>query len=287
MALWLAAESARAGLAQRRAADAARRPPAFRSSCVRPISTSAAWKQMQRRRRPLQSLHSWRAKRHLFVSRSQPGRLVLGADQTLALGTKRFAKPADRAAARAQLRVLCGRTHELHSAIAFVQDETVLFEHVEMARLTMRSFSDRFLELYLDTVGSAATASVGAYQVEGLGIQLFERDRGRLFHRSRIAAHGGTRFSAATRVSRSMSGERPFVLCLTGSLGMGKSRTATFFAEAGVPVHDSDAAVHALYEGEAVPLIESAFPGATAGGKVDRAQACSDGARQRCGARQA
>ncbi len=67
-----------------------------------------------------------------------------------------------------------------------------------------------------------------------------------------------------------MSGEKPFVLCLTGSLGMGKSRTATFFGEAGVPVHDSDAAVHALYEEEAVPLIESAFPGATAGGKVDR-----------------
>jgi dephospho-CoA kinase len=69
-----------------------------------------------------------------------------------------------------------------------------------------------------------------------------------------------------------MIGERPFVLCLTGSLGMGKSRTASFFAEAGVPVHDSDAAVHALYEGEAVPLIESAFPGATADGKVDRAK---------------
>jgi dephospho-CoA kinase len=69
-----------------------------------------------------------------------------------------------------------------------------------------------------------------------------------------------------------MTGERPFILCLTGSLGMGKSRTASFFAEAGVPVHDSDAAVHALYEGEAVPLIESAFPGATFGGKVDRAK---------------
>ncbi len=62
----------------------------------------------------------------------------------------------------------------------------------------------------------------------------------------------------------------PFVLCLTGSLGMGKSTAAKFFAEAGVPVHDSDAVVHALYEGEAVPLIERAFPGATAGGKVDR-----------------
>jgi dephospho-CoA kinase len=69
-----------------------------------------------------------------------------------------------------------------------------------------------------------------------------------------------------------MTKDRPFVLCLTGSLGMGKSRTASFFAEAGVPVHDSDAAVHVLYEGEAVPLIERAFPGITSDGKVDRAK---------------
>jgi dephospho-CoA kinase len=69
-----------------------------------------------------------------------------------------------------------------------------------------------------------------------------------------------------------MSGTRPFVLCLTGSLGMGKSVTASFFAEAGVPVHDADAVVHALYEGEAVPAIELAFPGTTAAGKVDRSK---------------
>jgi dephospho-CoA kinase len=69
-----------------------------------------------------------------------------------------------------------------------------------------------------------------------------------------------------------MSSARLFILCLTGSLGMGKSRTAQFFAELGVPVHDSDAVVHALYEGAAVPIIEHAFPGATADGKVDRAE---------------
>ena len=63
---------------------------------------------------------------------------------------------------------------------------------------------------------------------------------------------------------------RPFVLCLTGSVAMGKTTAARFFAEAGVPVHDSDAVVHALYEGEAVPAIERAFPGSTANGKVDR-----------------
>jgi dephospho-CoA kinase len=67
-----------------------------------------------------------------------------------------------------------------------------------------------------------------------------------------------------------MSGAKPFVLCLTGSLGMGKSTAAKFFAEAGVPVHDSDAVVHALYEGEAVAAIEAAFPGTTSNGKVDR-----------------
>jgi dephospho-CoA kinase len=77
----------------------------------------------------------------------------------------------------------------------------------------------------------------------------------------------------STNVRKSASASRrrrPFVLCLTGSLAMGKSTAARFFAEAGVPVHDSDAAVHALYEGEAVPAIEQAFPGSTVGGKVDR-----------------
>ena len=67
-----------------------------------------------------------------------------------------------------------------------------------------------------------------------------------------------------------MSVKRPFILCLTGSLGMGKSKTAEFFAEAGVPVHDSDAVVHALYDGEAASAIETAFPGSTVDGKVDR-----------------
>lgn len=73
-------------------------------------------------------------------------------------------------------------------------------------------------------------------------------------------------------MSEERDGMLPFVLCLTGSLGMGKTTAARYFAEAGVPVHDSDAVVHALYEGKAVPAIEQAFPGSTSGGKVDRAK---------------
>ena len=115
------------------------------------------------------------------VAASHPDRLVLGADQTLALGTQLFAKPGDLAAARAQLRALSGHAHELHSAIAFVKGATVVFEHVGLARLTMRPLSESFLDSYLDSAGKAATASVGAYQIEGSGIQLFERIDGDYF----------------------------------------------------------------------------------------------------------
>ena len=100
------------------------------------------------------------------VAACLPGRLVLGADQTLALGERRFSKPADRAAAREQLKALRGQTHELHTAIALVREGTVLFEHREAARLTMRAFSDGFLDDYLDAAGAAVTASVGGYQLE-------------------------------------------------------------------------------------------------------------------------
>jgi septum formation protein len=109
------------------------------------------------------------------VADKLPGRLVLGADQTLALGGRLFSKPADLAAARAQLESLRGRTHELHSAIVLARDRAVLFEHRQIARLAMRDFSDRFLESYIEAAGLNLTASVGGYQVESIGIQLFER----------------------------------------------------------------------------------------------------------------
>jgi septum formation protein len=112
------------------------------------------------------------------IAAGRSGRLVLGADQTLAVGERRFSKPVDRAAAREQLKVLRGRTHELHTAVALSRDGTMLFEHREVARLAMRAFSDDFLEAYLDAVGQAVTASVGGYQLEKAGMQLFERIEG-------------------------------------------------------------------------------------------------------------
>ncbi len=78
--------------------------------------------------------------------RKHPGRMVLGADQTLALGERRFSKAADRAGAREQLAALRGKTHTLHSAVAVVAAGTVMFEHVDAAQLTMRAFSDGFLD---------------------------------------------------------------------------------------------------------------------------------------------
>jgi septum formation protein len=109
------------------------------------------------------------------VSARMPSRIVIGADQTLALGRRRFSKPADRAAARQQLLALRGQSHELHSAVAVVRDEAVLYGGVEVARLTMRRFSEAFLDRYLDEAGPAVTASVGGYQLERIGIHLFER----------------------------------------------------------------------------------------------------------------
>ena len=115
------------------------------------------------------------------ISSGMSGRLVLGADQTLTLEGQRFSKPIDRNAAREQLVSLRGKTHQLHSGIAVVRDGAVLFEQLATAILTMRDFSDAFLDGYLDTVGSAACACVGAYQIEGAGIQLFEKIEGDYF----------------------------------------------------------------------------------------------------------
>ena len=112
------------------------------------------------------------------VSLRRPSRYVIGADQTLALGGCIFNKPAGRAQAADQLRALAGHRHELHAAVAVMQDGKLLFEHVSVARMAMRPLGDAEIENYLNAAGDAVASSVGAYQLEGLGIHLFERIEG-------------------------------------------------------------------------------------------------------------
>jgi septum formation protein len=114
----------------------------------------------------------------LSVSSRQPGKFVIGADQTLALGDRLFSKPASRAQAAEQLRTLAGRSHELHSAVAVARDGKILFERADIARMTMRRLGEAEIEAYLNEAGKAVTTSVGAYQLEGLGVHLFQRVEG-------------------------------------------------------------------------------------------------------------
>lgn len=114
----------------------------------------------------------------IHVSKQRFGQFVIGADQTLALGSRQFNKPSGRAQAAEQLAALAGRTHELHSAVCVASGGQVLFDDVSSARLTMRSLTTSAIVAYLDAAGDKVMTSVGAYQLEGLGIHLFARIEG-------------------------------------------------------------------------------------------------------------
>ncbi|VFU09917.1 Maf family protein [Methylocella tundrae] len=117
-------------------------------------------------------------KKALSAGARARGQMVIGADQTLSCEGRLFTKPQDRAAASVQLEALAGKTHELHSAICVVMEDRILFEAVPVARLTMRPLSPAFIAAYLDEARDAVLGSVGAYQLEGLGVHLFERIEG-------------------------------------------------------------------------------------------------------------
>lgn len=114
------------------------------------------------------------------VSRDRAG-LVIGADQTLDLDGTLCDKATSLAEARARLTLLRGRAHALHAAVAVAREGAVVWRHVETASLTMRAFSDRFLETYLARAGEPILGSVGCYQMEGEGAQLFETVEGDYF----------------------------------------------------------------------------------------------------------
>jgi septum formation protein len=107
--------------------------------------------------------------------------LVIGADQTLELDGLLFDKPGSAIEARSHLERLRGRTHALHAAVAVARDSQIIWQSADTARLTMRAFSDLFLDDYLARLGAAATSTVGAYRLEGEGAQLFERIEGDYF----------------------------------------------------------------------------------------------------------
>jgi septum formation protein len=115
------------------------------------------------------------------VSARFPDDLILGADQTLSLDDALFHKPKDMEAARRHLLKLSGRTHQLSSGLALAKGGETVWRHVSVARLTMRALSPAFIGQHLARVGEAALSSVGAYQYEGEGIQLFESIDGDYF----------------------------------------------------------------------------------------------------------
>lgn len=115
------------------------------------------------------------------VSGRNPGTLVLGADQMLECEGRWFDKPFDSVEALNQLKSLRGRTHHLITSAVVVKDGGIVWRHAERAAMSMRDVSDNFLESYLEQVGEDAFRSVGAYQLEGRGAQLFERVAGDFF----------------------------------------------------------------------------------------------------------
>lgn len=117
----------------------------------------------------------------LDVSERNPNALVIGSDQTLSLGDEVLHKPADMEAARRQLLKLSGETHHLNSAVVLARGGSTLWRHVSVARMTLRVLDPGFVGRHLARVGDAALQSVGAYQFEGEGVQLFEKVDGDYF----------------------------------------------------------------------------------------------------------
>ncbi len=115
------------------------------------------------------------------VSERNPGSLVIGADQVLACGEELFEKPKSMEDARRTLLALQGKTHQLHASVALAREGRVHWAHIETAHLTMRALSPEEIGRYLGQAGERVLSSVGAYQLEGLGVHLFEEIKGDYF----------------------------------------------------------------------------------------------------------
>jgi septum formation protein len=121
------------------------------------------------------------AEKALDVSRKHPQALIIGADQVLVCGGEIFSKPPTAAVARAQLLALRGLTHALPTAIALAQGGKIVWQHLDEPQMTMRMFTEEFLDAYIAAEANVLCDTVGAYQFEGRGAQLFESMEGDLF----------------------------------------------------------------------------------------------------------
>ena len=117
----------------------------------------------------------------LDVSKADNSSIVIGSDQTLSLQGEMFHKPKDMEEARRRLLAMSAKSHNLNSAVVLVQNGEVIWSHVEVCTLTMRQLSPEFIGQHLASVGKKALTSVGAYQIEGEGVQLFEKIEGDIF----------------------------------------------------------------------------------------------------------
>lgn len=165
------ASAARAGLLHRAGVDFTAEPAAIDESRL---------KRSARRRgeSAISCASALATEKACVVSRRYPEALVIGADQILAIGTEWFDKPADLAEADAQLRALRGRTHRLETAAVVARGEVLLWHATSTPELTMRHFGDAFLDAYVVAEGDLLLGSVGAYRLEGRGVQLFSRVEG-------------------------------------------------------------------------------------------------------------
>lgn len=130
---------------------------------------------------PAEASRSLAAAKASSVSRIEAHAITIGGDQILALDGHIYQKPRDREECRLQLQMLRGKTHQLVSTVVSAHRGTVIWTYCQEASMTMRVVSDAFIDDYLDRIGDACTASVGGYQLETLGVQLFEKVEGDYF----------------------------------------------------------------------------------------------------------